>query len=483
MKFNPKGIRFKTWLYFFAFSFVMLFSIALLFSLIIKPYYRNSQIERIGHIKDSLIKTYIESDYIDKKKSDETQDYIKNNNVCVIVLNSSNKRVFEYNSLGDSCILSQPIMINNEEIIIDEEISKVVSYLNNNNSINQSYSSTKDDKESLLVAEKYSSNLSNYYILIGAPLELMSSYVNFILRNYTFVSILIILFAVVASYLLTMRITKPIINMKEEATKLAEGNYNVSFKQKDSYSEINDLASSLDNATEKLSKVDELRKDLIANVSHDIKTPLTMIKAYAEMIRDISGDDPNKRNEHLDVIINESEYLDKLVTDMLEYSKMQAGYIELTYSNVELDAIVKKVLKTLSSIISEKKLKVTNKLDRVIVYCDEIKITQVINNFITNAVKYTGLNGKIEITLQDLGEEVRLDVKDNGKGISEEELPYIWDRYYKIDKKFSRNTNSFGLGLAIAKAILEAHHAKYGVTSKINEGSNFFFIIKKVENV
>ena len=207
-----------------------------------------------------------------------------------------------------------------------------------------------------------------------------------------------------------------------------------------------------------------------------------MIKAYAEMIKDISGDDPVKRNEHLDVIINETEFLDKLVIDMLEYSKMQAGYIELTKSNVELAKIVKKILKTLKSLIDEKNIKVTHKLDDVVVYCDEIKITQVINNFITNAVKYTDKDGKIEIILKDLGEEVRFDVIDNGKGIKEEEIPYIWDRYYKIDKNFSRNVNSFGLGLAIAKAILEAHHAKYGVTSKVNEGSNFYFTIKKVEN-
>ena len=124
---------------------------------------------------------------------------------------------------------------------------------------------------------------------------------------------------------------------------------------------------------------------------------------------------------------------------MLEYSKMQAGYIELTKSNVELAKIVKKVIKTLKSLIDEKNIKVTHKLDSVVVHCDEVKITQVINNFITNAVKYTDKDGKIEITLKDLGEEVRFDVIDNGRGIKEEEIPYIWDRYYKIDKNFSRN--------------------------------------------
>ena len=482
MKFNFKGIRFKTWLYFFAFSFLMLVSIGVLFGTIIKPYYRNSQIEKIDYIKESLITTFISSDEIDNTKADELSDYITNNNVCVLVLNDSYNKVFSHNSLGESCLLTNPISLKDKEIVISEEGEKLASYLDSS-SIDQTFTSSADNRESLLVAEKYSSDLSNYYIILSAPLELMSSYIDFILSNYTFVSILIIIVAIIVSYILASRITKPILKMKEEATKLADGDYEVSFKQEDSYSEINDLASTLDDAKEKLSKIDELRKDLIANVSHDIKTPLTMIKAYAEMIKDISGDDPEKRNEHLDVIINETEYLDKLVVDMLEYSKMQAGYIELTKSNVELAKIVKKVIKTLKSLIDEKNIKVTHKLDNVVVYCDEVKITQVINNFITNAVKYTDIDGKIEITLKDLGEEVRFDVIDNGRGIKEEEIPYIWDRYYKIDKNFSRNINSFGLGLAIAKAILEAHHAKYGVTSKINEGSNFYFIIKKVDNV
>lgn len=481
MKFNFKGIRFKTWLYFFAFSFLMLVSIGLLFSVIIKPYYRNSQIEKIDYIKESLINTYITSDTINENKAEEISEYITNNNVCVLVLNGSYNEVYSHNSLGESCLLTKPITLGDESITIESESVKIGNYLDIN-SIDQTYTSQDDSRESLLVAEKYSSDLSNYYIILSAPLELMSSYIDFILSNYAFVSLLIIIVAVIVSFFLASRISKPIVKMKEEATKLAEGDYDVSFAQGDSYSEINDLASSLDNATEKLSKVDELRKDLIANVSHDIKTPLTMIKAYAEMIKDISGDDPEKRNEHLDVIINETEYLDKLVIDMLEYSKMQAGYIELSKSNVELAKIVKKVLKTLKSIIDEKNIRVTHKLDNVVVYCDEVKINQVINNFITNAVKYTDNNGKIEITLKDLDEDVRLDVKDNGKGIKEEEIPYIWDRYYKIDKNFSRNTKSFGLGLAIAKAILEAHHAKYGVTSKVGEGSNFYFIIKKAEN-
>ena len=266
--------------------------------------------------------------------------------------------------------------------------------------------------------------------------------------------------------------------MKDEANKLAQGNYDVQFRT-DSFSEINDLASTLDDATEKLSKVNDLRKDLIANVSHDIKTPLTMIKAYAEMIKDISGEDPVKRDEHLNVIIQESDYLDRLVSDMSELSKLQSGVIEVNRDNFDLKKCVDNVVLLLSKAINEKNINLVMDLDDSVVYADEIKISQVIYNYLSNALKYSDDNSKIIIRSKADEEKVRLEVIDNGSGISEEALPYIWDRYYKVDKNFNRSVNSTGLGLAIAKAILEAHNAKYGVESTVGKGSTFWFELSK----
>ncbi|MBQ6125985.1 MAG: sensor histidine kinase, partial [Erysipelotrichaceae bacterium] len=260
----------------------------------------------------------------------------------------------------------------------------------------------------------------------------------------------------------------------DEANKLAQGNYDAKFETK-SFSEINDLASTLDDATQKLSKVNDLRKDLVANVSHDIKTPLTMIRAYAEMIKDISGDDPAKRNEHLDVILQETEYLDKLVSDMSELSKLQSGVLEASKENFDLKECIEQVVMLLSQAIREKNIDLVLDLDECVVYADEIKISQVIYNFLSNALKYSDDNSKIIVRSRSSEEKVRVEVIDNGNGISAEALPYIWDRYYKVDKNFNRSVNSTGLGLAIAKAILEAHKARYGVESKLNEGSTFWF--------
>ena len=298
------------------------------------------------------------------------------------------------------------------------------------------------------------------------------------MNQYLYIALIVILISVVVAFFLARRISNPIIKMKDEANKLAQGNYDAHFETK-SFSEINDLASTLDDATEKLSKVNDLRKDLVANVSHDIKTPLTMIKAYAEMIKDISGDDPKKRDEHLDVIIQETEYLDKLVSDMSELSKLQSGVIELSRNNFDLKDCTNKVVLLLSQIINEKNVNLILDLDDCVVYADEIKISQVIYNYLSNALKYSGDNTKITVRIRNYEDKVRLEVSDQGNGISEEALPFIWDRYYKVDKNFNRSVNSSGLGLAIAKAILEAHKAKYGVESKLKEGSTFWFELSK----
>ena len=197
------------------------------------------------------------------------------------------------------------------------------------------------------------------------------------------------------------------------------------------------------------------------------------------MIKDISGDDPIKRNEHLDVILQETDYLDKLVTDMAELSKLQSGVIEINRENFDMKECVNKVVLLLSQAINEKNINLVLDLDDCVVYADEIKMSQVIYNYLSNALKYSDSDSKIIIRLEDDEEKIRLEVTDHGSGISKEALPYIWDRYYKVDKNFNRTVNSTGLGLAIAKAILEAHNARYGVVSELGEGSTFWFELSK----
>ena len=477
MKLDLKGIRFNTWLYFLGLSVSILALLGLLLMVFLKPYYRQNRIDALAslteEIENSLLSREVTAEDVEK-----TGRTLIGSNVCAVIFNESGRELYYADALGKVCMLDEPVSIGEETVTVIEEPRKVISLLKEHHSLNITAESEVSDIEMLLSGKEIRSSLVNYYLVINTPLEPVESYLSFIMTQYMYMGIIVIVIALVLAYLLAQRISSPIIRMKKEAVKLAEGDYDLHFRT-DSFSEINDLATTLDDATGKLSKIDELRKDLVANVSHDIKTPLTMIKAYAEMIRDISGDDPVKREEHLEVILKEVDYLNKLVTDMAELSKLQSGNIELTKSNFDLKDNILEVVGLLKNFADEKKVHVETDLLPVTVYADEIKISQVIYNFLSNAIKYSDEGGEVMIRMKDSEESVTVEVEDHGDGIAEDALPYIWDRYYKIDKSFKRNVNQTGLGLAIAKAILEAHRSDYGVRSKEKEGSVFYFILYK----
>ena len=457
----------------------MMLLLGFLLVVLIKPYYRDDRIRSIDVISDTM-ESLLLKDNVSKSDVESASRTILGNNVCALILNEQGNSVYSPpDSLGQLCLLDKQVTINDATFSIKDDPKYIIDSIKKENPYSVTLFSQYAGVEMLIYGKQIKSNLSNYYLIMNTPLEPIESYIDFILNQYLYIAVIVVMISLVIAFILARNISAPIEQMKNEANKLAQGNYDDARFEIDSFSEINELASTLDDATTKLSKVNELRKDLVANVSHDIKTPLTMIKAYAEMIKDISGEDPVKRNEHLDVIIQETEYLDKLVSDMSELSKLQSGVIEINRGNFDLKECVEQVVMLLDKAISEKNVNLILDLDECFVYADEIKISQVIYNFLSNSLKYSDNNTSITITLRSDEDKVRLEVKDQGSGISAEALPYIWDRYYKVDKNFNRSVNSTGLGLAIAKAILEAHKARYGVESTLKEGSTFWFELSK----
>lgn len=271
----------------------------------------------------------------------------------------------------------------------------------------------------------------------------------------------------------------PSVKLTKSAEELATGDYNVTFEQGD-YTEISQLADVLNHTTKELSKTDELRRDLVANVSHDLRTPLTIIKSYAEMIRDISGEKPAKRQEHIGVIIDESDRLANLVNDLLDLSKMEAGTAELQITAFDL-------AKTTEDILDRFRIYSENEGYRFevqfesgcTVKADQHKMEQVIYNLIGNAVNYTGQDKTVKVLVQNKQNKVRFEVSDTGKGIPQEEINSVWERYYRVSQRHKRDAVGTGIGLSIVKSILEAHKAEYGVNSIIGQGSAFWFELSK----
>ncbi len=263
--------------------------------------------------------------------------------------------------------------------------------------------------------------------------------------------------------------------MTESAKKLAKRDFDVKFDTTGiDFNEFKDLAETLNYATDELKKVDELRLDLIANVSHDIKTPLTMIMAYTEMIQDFSKDDQKLLLQHLDVISTEANYLDNLVENMLELSMLQSGSITLEEEKFNLNNLLEEMI----SLFKHKEVVINYNFEQTFnVKADRVKIGQVIYNFINNAIKYSK-DKPIEIKLSKNNNNVRVSVIDFGVGIDKKNLAYVWDRYYRIDKNFARDQEGQGLGLSIARGILIAHNANFGINSELDKGSEFYFDLK-----
>ena len=195
------------------------------------------------------------------------------------------------------------------------------------------------------------------------------------------------------------------------------------------------------------------------------------------MIRDISGSNKAKRNEHLDVIINETDVLNKLVSDMLDLSKLQDGVASFNFAPFDLSSNINDAVAKFNTMVQKEGISIQIDCEpELLAYGDESKINEVLYNFISNAIKHVGEDKLIQIRafLVDM-HTIRIEVEDHGPGIDEAMLPYIWDRYYKNDKKYTRAQSGSGLGLAINKAILEDHKSKYGVNTEVGKGSTFYF--------
>ena len=296
MKLDFKGLKFNVWLIVFLVALGVVFVMGILQFSLIRPYFRDNKVQAVKLISQDIQKYVINDN--SKASIDEAFKIVVDNNVCAIITNENGKIIYSADSLGASCVFNQVLTIND----ISFSCNKDAYYLNefikkDNGQLNLTITNTKTNQETILYGKMINANLSNYYLYINSPLEPLDSLVNFFLTQYLTYTLIIIIVSIVIAIYISNKLSNPIVEMKKSADVLATGNYNVRFNNS-YFTETNELANTLNDATNKLSKVDELRKDLIANVSHDIKTPLTMIKAYAEMILDISGNNPVKREEH-----------------------------------------------------------------------------------------------------------------------------------------------------------------------------------------
>lgn len=313
---------------------------------------------------------------------------------------------------------------------------------------------------------------SECMLIITSSITPLNNTVEIIKDQLIVVSIVFVLLALIFSLFASRRIASPISKTNSSAKELAKKNYDVQFNAT-GYLEVEELNDTLEYAKNELAATERLQRELIANISHDLRTPLTMITGYGEVMRDLPGENTP---ENIQVIIDEATRLSSLVNDLLDLSKLQSGSIRPQKSRFCLTDSIKNIFERYSKLKEQDGYNIEfSGSEDVYVVADELRISQVIYNLVNNAINYAGDDKTVIVTQIIKGGKVRIEVTDHGEGISAENLQYIWDRYYKVDKEHKRGIIGTGLGLSIVKGILDSHNARYGVRSTLGKGSTFWF--------
>lgn len=317
---------------------------------------------------------------------------------------------------------------------------------------------------------------SGCYIIVDSVITPVNATVKTLAVLLIYISVFTVLFAIVLAFLLARSIAKPIVKMNKNAKRFAKGDYSVKFESR-GYAEIEELNETMNYAATELSRSDKLKNELIANVSHDLRTPLTMIIGYSEVMRDIPGENSP---ENIQVVIDEAERLSSLVNDLLDISRLQSGTVEINKEDYNITGSIRSIISRFDKLKENEGYEISfPETGNVYVNADEKRMSQVIYNLIINAINYTGADKKVTVRQLEKANTVRIEITDSGEGISKEDLPYIWDRYYRVDKSHKRAQMGTGLGLSIVKTVLESHDAVYGVDSTNGIGTTFWFELKK----
>lgn len=286
---------------------------------------------------------------------------------------------------------------------------------------------------------------------------------------------ILILLAIGMAAFMARSIASPIVKINKDAKVLATGDYDHRFDDDCGYREANELSATLNYTAAELAKVENLRRELIANISHDLRTPLTLISGYSEVMRDIPGE---ITPENLQTIIDETARLTSLVNDMLDISKIQSGNLTPTLSKLSITALLSSVIDTYRTLTVckgyELSLSIEPDGEEVYINGDSAMLVRAVNNLINNALTYTGVDRKVTVRQLATPTRVRIEVTDTGAGIPREQLGLIWERYYKVDAEHKRSAVGTGLGLSIVKSIVVMHGGSYGVRSSSGNGSTFW---------
>ena len=489
MKHKKISVKSILFIMLFVFATLLLLTTWVLQTVYMEDFYKRIKIKEISNAMKNVVKE------IDTKNISNVLDSLSHDYGICTLITDANGRTIKSAEANFQCAIHRW-----DDIIKDIYISRTNendgAYMNIINGFGTIKTSVVYEKGNVVInapdrldqmpdVSKYQSvvsvkkitndNGSPRYVFLNSIISPVDATVRTIRVQLLYVSVIIVFVTIILGFIFAKVVSKPIIKLNTSAKKLAKGDFHVKFDS-DEYKEVSELSATLNLAAVGLGKTEKLQQDLIANVSHDLRTPLTMIIAYSEVMRDIPGENTG---ENLQVVIDEAVRLTNLVNDLLDISKMQAGVSTLELRQYNLTTSIQSIIERYAKLVEQNgyKIRFDYKFE-VIVTADEFKMYQVLYNLINNAITYTGKDKYVCVKQRIKGDIVRIEVIDTGGGIPKDELENIWQRYDKVSKTHVRAITGTGLGLSIVKSVLEMHDVSYGIDSKLGKGSSFWFELK-----
>lgn len=448
MKLNRKSFGVKLWLYFVGFAAIIFAALWLLQTVFLQSFYNSMAIHNIKQVALQIAEQQ-DSDVLDSLIEDYALEYsllifLTDWNGNVIYSADEHSSVYEKHQNWNIENNSGGNPYRNSDEPMNWQIGAYRNLPQNYSDFLEQLSSSQDGTigfptenntayvYGMVLPDSVQFGSEKAVLYISMQLGAVGATTSILRIQLIWVTFVSFVIAFIIAYFLSRQFSRPIFAISTQAKRMVTGEF-VGDYERGFCQELDNLSATLEETTAALQQLENARRELLANVSHDLRTPLTMIKGYAEMIRDISWNDESRRDDDLAIIIREADRLTGLVNDILEYSAMQSRNLSVEFES---------------------------------------------HNLIDNAVSHSG-NNKIYVSLREAGLGVRVEIRDYGPGIPDEELPYIWDRYFTSKNRRS-DINKSGLGLAITKSILLMLEADFGVDSKLGQGSIFWFELKKV---
>ncbi len=488
MKSKIKSFRIKLWLYFVLFTALIFSVLWILQTIFFQSFYSdmlkaktreaaekivaNQDNENIAEIIDELSLTNSALVYV--TDNDNNVVYCSNQ---FKGMNGKMHRKQQEKRTEDNTYERFSENSRENDIHIDMRIIDDFSTLRNelDSSGDGVYENSTDDRYIYMTYFYYGDNGEKYVLTIITMIQAMGSAVDIIRIQLLWGTAISLVTGFVLAWFIAKKFSAPVAALTEKAENIARDDPSASYV-KGFCSELDELNDVLDEASKKLKETSDYQKELLANVSHDLRTPLTMIKGYAEMIRDISRNDEQQCGEDVGVIVREADRLTAMVNEILEYSEMQSEGKEPKPERVELSVLLSRVCRNFELPYSRENGTIETDIEQDIVVMGNMsRLERAIYNLLDNAVKHNGNSKLINVSLARRDGNAEIRITDHGKGIPEEELKNIWDRYYTYRQRNKEGVS--GLGLAIVRQIVKMHSGSCRAESETGKGSTFIITL------